>query len=111
MRSRAGHPMAPRPSPAVMASGCRVPMNCRARAIRVARSQKSQKRLTVEVCMSTHPTSGEWIVTHPLDPEDAPVVEVMRGAVRAGKGVPLGVEARGRYDALIGSIPAHDDVM
>jgi monoterpene epsilon-lactone hydrolase len=60
--------------------------------------------------MSVAQAPGESVVIHALEPGDAVAVKAMRPFMGRGKGVPLGVEARGQYDALTGSIPAHDDV-
>ena len=50
------------------------------------------------------------MITHPLDPEDAPIVAALRTAVRATKGVPPGAEARAQFDALMENVSPRDDV-
>jgi len=54
--------------------------------------------------------SGGPIVIHRLDPGDAAIVAAMRAVPNPGKGVPIGIEARGQYDAVIGSVLARDEV-
>jgi monoterpene epsilon-lactone hydrolase len=52
-----------------------------------------------------------YVVTHPLDPEDAQVVGFIRTASRAGKGkLQSGTEARAQFDALMEGVAARDDV-
>jgi epsilon-lactone hydrolase len=53
-----------------------------------------------------------FVVTHPLDPEDAAIVGFIRAASRSGKGVLRSIEeARGQFDALMESVLPRDDVM
>ena len=54
--------------------------------------------------------SSDFVVVHPLDPEDAAMTAAMRGGMRAAKGVRLGIEARGEFDALMESVLPRDDV-
>jgi monoterpene epsilon-lactone hydrolase len=53
---------------------------------------------------------GNVVTIHPLDPEDASMIDRIRGAVRAQKGVRWRIEARKPYDALLESVPAPGDV-
>jgi epsilon-lactone hydrolase len=55
-------------------------------------------------------TWPEYIVTHPLDPGDAPITAALRAMVSAAKGVTPGIEGRGQYDALLESVLSRDDV-
>jgi len=57
--------------------------------------------------MSTPP---DFVVIHPLDPEDAAFTTAMRAMVSSSKGVSRGIEARGQYDALTESVLPRDDV-
>jgi monoterpene epsilon-lactone hydrolase len=59
---------------------------------------------------TTDRTSTDYVAIHPLDPEDAPITAAMRAMVSSVKGVPPGIEARGQFDALMGSVPPRDDV-
>jgi epsilon-lactone hydrolase len=52
----------------------------------------------------------DFVLTHPLDPDDAPVVAAMRVATRSIKGVSPGIEARGPFDALMEGVLSRDDV-
>ena len=54
--------------------------------------------------------SKNFVVVHPLDPEDAPITAAIRAMSRAGKGVPPGSEARGQFDAFMESVTPCDDV-
>jgi acetyl esterase/lipase len=45
--------------------------------------------------------SSAFIVTHPLDPEDGKITEAMRAVTRSAKGMRLGVEGRGAFDAMM----------
>jgi len=47
---------------------------------------------------------------HPLDPEDAAITAAMRAMLRSSKGARPGIEARGQYDALMESVPPHEDL-
>jgi hypothetical protein len=47
--------------------------------------------------MSSTETSGDLVVIHPLDPEDASAIDRIRAAVRAQKGVRWRIEARQSY--------------
>jgi len=59
---------------------------------------------------ATDRTSTDFVVMHPLDPEDAAITAAMRAMVRPAKGVPRGVEARRPFDALMESVLPRDDV-
>ncbi len=50
------------------------------------------------------------ITTHPLDPDDAAIVNAMRAATSSAKGRLQGIEARGPYDALMESVLPRNDV-
>lgn len=54
--------------------------------------------------------SPEFVVIHPLDPEDAVITTAIRAMVSSTKGVPRGIEARGEFDALMESVLPRDDV-
>jgi acetyl esterase/lipase len=49
-------------------------------------------------------------VIHPLDPEDAAMIDRIRTATRAQKGARWTVEARQQYDALMEGVPPSADV-
>ena len=55
-------------------------------------------------------TSSDFVVIHPLDPEDAAITAAMRAMVSSTKGVTRGVEARGQFDALMESVSPRDEV-
>ena len=59
---------------------------------------------------ATDHTSRTSVVTHPLDPGDAEVTAALRAMTRSAKGVRQGIEARGQFDAFMGSVPPRDDV-
>jgi epsilon-lactone hydrolase len=59
---------------------------------------------------ATDRTSTDFVVTHPLDPEDAAITAATRAMVSSIKGVPVGIEARGQFDALMESVFPSDDV-
>lgn len=52
----------------------------------------------------------DFVVTHPLDPEDAPTVGAMRAAASSAKGMLRGIAAREPFDALMESVLPKDDV-
>lgn len=58
----------------------------------------------------THGTSSAFVVTHPLDPEDGKIAEAMRAGASSTKGMKLGIEARGAFDAMMDSVLPHDEV-
>jgi len=60
--------------------------------------------------MNSTEKSADLVVTHPLDPEDAPTIAWIRTATRAQKGVRWRIEARPAYDALLESVSAPDGV-
>jgi epsilon-lactone hydrolase len=60
--------------------------------------------------MNSTERSGDLVVMHPLDPEDAPTIAWIRTATRAQKGVRWRIEAREAYDALLESVSAPDGV-
>jgi monoterpene epsilon-lactone hydrolase len=55
-------------------------------------------------------TSTNFAAVHPLDPDDAAITAAMRAVVSTTKGVPVGIEARGPFDALMESVLQRDDV-
>ncbi len=60
---------------------------------------------------ATDRTSPDFVVIHPLDPEDAAITTAMRAMVSSTKGVTRGIEeARGQFDALMESVLPRDDV-
>ena len=59
---------------------------------------------------ATDRTSPDFVVIHPLDPEDAAITAAMRAMASSSKGVPRGVEARGQFDAFMESVLPRDDV-
>ena len=50
------------------------------------------------------------VVVHPLDPEDAAITGAFRAMVSSAKGARQGIEARGQFDAFMGSVLPRDDV-
>ncbi|SIO28773.1 alpha/beta hydrolase [Paraburkholderia phenazinium] len=58
----------------------------------------------------TNGTSSASVVTHRLDPEDAKITEAMRAGASSTKGMKLGIEARGAFDAMMESVLPRDDV-
>ncbi len=59
---------------------------------------------------TTDSTSRDFVVTHPLDPEDVRTVTAMRAMASSTKGMLRGIEAREPFDALMESILPRDDV-
>ena len=59
---------------------------------------------------TTGRTAADFVVIHPLDPEDAAVTTAMRTMTSSTKGVSRGIEARGPFDALMESVSPRDDV-
>jgi acetyl esterase/lipase len=59
---------------------------------------------------TTHRTSPDFVVTHPLDPEDAAITTALRAMLSSTKGVARGIEARGPFDAFMESVLLRDDV-
>ena len=56
-------------------------------------------------------TSPDFVVIHPLDPEDAAFTTALRAMVSSTKGVvPRGTEGRAQFDALMERVPPRDDV-
>ena len=58
----------------------------------------------------TDGTSTDFVVTHPLDPEDAAITAAIRAMASSAKGVRRGIEARGQFDAFMESVSQRDDV-
>jgi epsilon-lactone hydrolase len=60
---------------------------------------------------ATDRTSPDFVLVHPLDPEDAAITTALRAMVSSTKGVvPRGTEGRGQFDALMESVLPRDDV-
>jgi monoterpene epsilon-lactone hydrolase len=59
---------------------------------------------------TTDRTLPDFVVLHPLDPQDAPITAALRAMVRSVKGVARGIEARAQFDALMESVSPRDDV-
>jgi epsilon-lactone hydrolase len=59
---------------------------------------------------ATDRTSPDFVVNHPLDPEDAAITAAMRAMTSSTKGARRGIEARGQFDALMESVSPRDDV-
>jgi epsilon-lactone hydrolase len=55
-------------------------------------------------------TSPDFVVFHPLDPEDGAITTAIRANASSTKGVPPGIEARGQFDAFMESVLPRDDV-
>lgn len=55
--------------------------------------------------------SSEFVVSHPLDAEDAAVVTRMRASASSSKGKPWGIAARVAFDAMMESILPRNDVV
>ena len=51
-----------------------------------------------------------FISIHPLDPEDASMIDRIRTGARTQKGATWRIEARTQFDALMESVPPPDDV-
>jgi monoterpene epsilon-lactone hydrolase len=51
-----------------------------------------------------------FVVTHPLDPEDGVITSASRAMARARKGVSTGIEALGPFDAMMEGVLPRDDV-
>jgi len=58
----------------------------------------------------TDRASTGFVVTHPLDREDAAIAAAMRAMVSSAKGARQGIEARGQFDAFMESVLPRDDV-
>src|ERR1700722_20104019 len=59
---------------------------------------------------TTDRASTGFVAVHPLDPEDAPLAAAMRAMTSSAKGVRRGIEARGKFDALMESVLPREDV-
>jgi monoterpene epsilon-lactone hydrolase len=59
---------------------------------------------------ATDRTSPDFVVIHPLDPEDAAITTATRAMASSAKGAPRGIEARVQFDALMESVLPRDDV-
>jgi monoterpene epsilon-lactone hydrolase len=63
--------------------------------------------------MENSPANGvshSFVVTHPLDPEDGKIIAMMRAGASSTKGMRLGIEARGAFDAMMESVLPHENV-
>src|SRR5216684_6318659 len=60
--------------------------------------------------MSASERSGDVVVIHPLDPEDASTIDRIGTAARTYKGVRWRIEARKQYDALMEGVSPRGDV-
>ena len=59
---------------------------------------------------ATQRISTDFVVTHPLDLEDAVITAAFRAMVGSTKGVARGLEMRGEFDAIMESVSPRDDV-
>jgi epsilon-lactone hydrolase len=59
---------------------------------------------------ATDRASPDFVVLHPLDPEEAAITAAIRAMASSTKGAPRGIEARGQFDALMESVLSRDDV-
>jgi len=60
--------------------------------------------------MRSTEAAGDLVVTHGLDPADAPAISRIGAAARPYKGTPWRIEARTQYDALMEAVPPRGDV-
>jgi len=60
--------------------------------------------------MRSTESSGDVVVIHPLDPDDASMISRIGTAARTYKGVRWRIEARKQYDALMEGVSSRDDV-
>jgi epsilon-lactone hydrolase len=51
-----------------------------------------------------------FVATHRLDPDDAPIVAAIRAMSAASKGAPSGPDTRAQFDALMESVPPRENV-
>ncbi|HEY2528219.1 MAG TPA: hypothetical protein VGJ20_09780 [Xanthobacteraceae bacterium] len=59
---------------------------------------------------TTTSASTDFVVTHPIDSEDAPIVAAMRAMASSTRGMLHGIAAREPFDALMESVLPKDDV-
>jgi epsilon-lactone hydrolase len=59
---------------------------------------------------TTTSASTDFVVTHPLDPKDAPTVAAMRAMASSTKGMLRGIAAREPFDVLMESVLPKDGV-
>jgi monoterpene epsilon-lactone hydrolase len=52
----------------------------------------------------------DFVVVHPLNPDDAPITAAIRAMSSAAKGAPSGIETRGQFDAFMENVTPRDDV-
>jgi epsilon-lactone hydrolase len=55
-------------------------------------------------------TPPDYVVIHPLAPEDGAITAAIRSAASSTKGAPAGPEARAQFDAFMESVVPRDDV-
>jgi monoterpene epsilon-lactone hydrolase len=59
---------------------------------------------------ATNPTPPDYVVIHPLAPEDGAITAAIRSAASSAKGAPAGPDARAQFDAFMESVVPRDDV-
>jgi epsilon-lactone hydrolase len=59
---------------------------------------------------ATNRTPPDYVILHPLDPEDSAITASIRSAASSAKGVSAGPEARRQFDAFMESVVPRDDV-
>jgi epsilon-lactone hydrolase len=59
---------------------------------------------------ATNRTPPDYVVLHPLDPEDSAIAASIRSAASSAKGVSAEPEARRQFDAFMESVVPRDDV-
>lgn len=59
---------------------------------------------------TTESALGDFIATHPLDPEDGAITAATRAMASSMKGKMRGIEAREPFDAMMERVPPRDDV-
>jgi monoterpene epsilon-lactone hydrolase len=59
---------------------------------------------------TTNRRTTNYVMAHPLDPEDAPIIAAMRAMLSSAKGARPGPQARGQYDALMENVSPRADV-
>jgi monoterpene epsilon-lactone hydrolase len=59
---------------------------------------------------ATNRTPPNYVVIHPLAPEDGAITAAIRSAASSAKGAPAGPEARAQFDAFMESVVPRDDV-
>jgi len=59
---------------------------------------------------ATNHMPTDYVVIHPLAPEDGAITAAIRSAASSAKGAPAGPEARAQFDAFMESVVPRDDV-